>query len=107
MTDENIKSVVKETVNELLGNSMIKYSELIIYEQIGERLREYYKEPGKDPDIAKALSQIKDHHYYNVLEMYYKDNRTLESIADKCYVDISTIVRNKKALCIKIFNLIN
>lgn len=52
MTDENIKSVVKETVNELLGNSMIKYSELIIYEQIGERLREYYKEPDKDPDLS-------------------------------------------------------
>lgn len=105
MTDEHIKTVVNETIDQLLGNSMIKYSDLVIYDRMSERLREHYKEP--KPLISHALNELIEHPYYDVLEMYYKKNMTLEAIAEEYDVDISTIVRNKKALCIKIFKLIN
>lgn len=105
MTENNIKAVVKETVNELLSQDMLKYSDLIIYERMSDRLREHYKTP--ETSIDQALDQLKYHPYYEVLQMYYGDNMTLEEIAEDYDVDISTIVRNKKSLCIKIFNLIN
>lgn len=105
MTQNEIKTVVSETVNELLAQSMIKYSDVVIYEKMSDKLREHYIKP--DPDVTQALSQMKDMAYYEILEMYYKHNWTLESIAEDLGVDISTITRNKKSLCIKLFNLIN
>ena len=105
MNDLDVKRIVSDTVNELLKDNMIRYSDIIIYERMSERLREHYKKC--DPLVAEALSKLTDHQYYEVLEMYYGDNCTLEFIAEEFDVDISTIVRNKKALCIKIFNMIN
>ena len=105
MTDEYTKGIVAETINQLLSNSMIKYGDLVIYDRISERLREHYKKP--EPLISNALSQLIEHPYYDVLEMYYKKNMTLEAIAEEYDVDISTIVRNKKMLCIRIFKLIS
>ena len=105
MNEVEIKTVVQNTINEMLRNSMIKYSDVIIYETISERLKEHFIKP--DIDIAYALEQIKDNYYYSVISDYYKDNMTLEQIAEEYDVEVSTIVRNKKALCMKIFEIIN
>ena len=84
---------------------MFKYNDLIVYEQIGERLRQHYREC--DVIIQKAIDQLTDDRYIDVLEFYYKNEYTLEYIAEIFDVDVSTIVRNKKNLCLKIFELIN
>lgn len=105
MTDIEIKKIVNYTVNELLKEKMFKYNDLIVYEQIGERLRQHYREC--DVIIQKAIDQLTDDRYIDVLEFYYKNEYTLEYIAEIFDVDVSTIVRNKKNLCLKIFELIN
>lgn len=105
MNDIEVKQVVNETINQLLNGNMIKYSDLVIYERISDMLREHYKV--HNDDIARALEQLRDHPYYNILELYYKDNLTLEQVAEKCNCDLTTVHRNKKSLCIKIFRLIS
>lgn len=105
MTESEVKQIVTDTVNVLLGGNMIKYSDVIIYERMGDRLREHYKKP--DPLISEGLKKLEDHPYYDVLELYYRNNLTLEVLAEEFDVDISTIVRNKKYLCVKLFKLIN
>lgn len=104
MTDKEVKEVVKITVDTLLKEYMIS-SDSISYGSVDKQLREHYKNPSTL--ITQALEQLVDHPYYDILELYYRDNWTLEAIAEDYDVDISTIVRNKKRLCIKIFNLIN
>ena len=106
MTEENVKQIVKYTIEELLGKSMIKYSDLIIYEKMSDRLREYYK-TGNDPDLAYALDRLKDHPHIQLIEDYYKYNYTLEAIASDYGVEVRTISRRKKNLCIKIYKLLN
>lgn len=102
MTDEHVKAVVKETIDALLGESMIKYSDMIIYEQISDRLREYYK-TGDDPVLERALEKLKNHPHINLLDDYYRDNLTLEHIAEIYRVEVRTVSRWKKNLCIKIY----
>lgn len=103
MNDAEVKSVVAETLDQLLHGKMIKYNDLVVYERMSEKLRAHYK--CADPLIDCALEQLRSHTYYGVLEMYYRDNMTLEEIAEHYYCDVSTIVRNKKYLCIKVFEL--
>lgn len=103
MKENDIKKVVAGTVDILLHKGLIKYSDAIIYERMGERLKGHYKKP--DMLISQALEQMKNDRYFEILAMYYKDNMTLEGIAEELGVDISTVVRNKKSLCIKLFEL--
>ena len=103
MNNAEVKAVVAETLEQLLHGKMIKYNDSVVYELMSERLRAHYK--CADPLISYALEQLKSHPYYRVLEMYYRDGVTLEQIAESYYCDVSTIVRNKKYLCIKIFEL--
>lgn len=104
MTSDEVKEVVKTTINELLKERMIKYNDNIIYDKMSEMLRAYYNKPYES--MTLALSQLVADPYYELLEMYYRDNLTLEQIAECKYLDISTVVRNKKRLCIKLFEVL-
>ena len=105
MTNNDIKSVVKETLDQLLSGNMLKYNDMIILDQMGEILKAHYNKP--DPEITQALESIKNDYYYGVLEGYYREGLTLERLSEKYNADISTIMRNKKRLCIQIYKLIN
>lgn len=104
MTETEIKKIVNVTVNQLLKDNMLKYSDSVIYDKMSESLREYYVK-GDNELLKLALDVVSTDPYYELLEMYYRDNITLEQIADVKYLDISTVVRNKKRLCIKLFEI--
>ena len=105
MTEDNIKSVVKETLNQLLNGNMINYGDTVIVNHIAELLKAHYNKP--DPLITQALDSLKSDYYYGVLEDYYGKGLTLERLSEKYNADISTIMRNKKRLCIQLYKLIN
>lgn len=48
--------------------------------------------------IDRALSTIKDDHYYKIIELFYFENKTRAEIAEIFNVDDKTISRNKKRL---------
>lgn len=105
MLQEDVKNIVIATVDVLLKDDMIKNGDQIMYERMSLQLREHYNTPNRV--IAEALDKLKDRRYYDVLRLYYKDNLTLEQIAELYNCDICTITRNKKQLCIKLFKIIN
>lgn len=105
MTDADIKRVVNATIDSMLKKNMIRYNDNMILSAAGNILTRYYDD-GDDLDIKNTLDKLKNYTYYDVLEMYYRDHLTLEKIAEKYNVDVSTIRRNKKKLCIRFYNIL-
>lgn len=107
MQQEEIKHVVTETLSQLLKNDMLKFNDTIVYKQMSDLLKAYYKNKKGDLLITEAIASIKDDAYYMLIDLYYNKGWTLERLAETYEVDICTIVRNKKRLCLKLFSIIN
>lgn len=110
MDEKTIKDIVKETVAELRRKGMLKEPEKSAYAEMSERLRAYYKAPSgyramKLKNITLALEQIASDPYYDIIPMYFKQNFTLERIAEYLAVEVSTVTRNKKRLCLMLYEL--
>ncbi len=103
MTENEVKVIVKATIKELRKSGYLKRSDDIAYSEISARLFDYFKHPDSDPDIATALNGIKGDHYYKIIPMYYRDRVTIDWIAEEFNCEISTITRNKKRLCLRIY----
>ena len=102
MTPEEIRDIVRETLRELQKQGMLREQ---WYTKISKRLRDYYKAvPGmEDRRITEALNEIRSDPYYEVIPLHYNGCVTLEDIAEIRGVDVSTITRNKKRLCMMIY----
>lgn len=108
MKDETIKKyidmAVKRTIEELKKNGMIKEIDAAAYGDASEMLKTYFSGEDKDASIAYAIQALRFDPYYRIISMYYEEKRTLEEIADVLGVDVSTVVRNKKRLCMAIYD---
>ena len=105
LTENEVKVIVKATIDELRRGGYLKRSDDIAYSEISARLFNYFRQPDSDPDIGNALARIKGDRYYNIITMYYRDRLTIDWIAEEFSCEISTITRNKKRLCLKIYHL--
>mgnify|MGYP003465036329 CR=1 FL=1 len=59
------------------------------------------------PSIDKlktALEVFRNDMYIDIINLYYRDGETIERIAEELDVDISTVTRNKKRLCLSLYN---
>lgn len=105
MLDEKaVIMIVKETVKELRKTGYLKRSDDIAYSEISSRLFEYFKKPDSDPAVGIALENVKGDQYFKIIPMYYRDRVTIDWIAEEFNCEISTITRNKKRLCLKIYH---
>lgn len=103
MTREEIKQVVNECLNELERRRIIKDMRAVVYEEMNGRLFSYYQGGAKDPEITAAIDSLDGDLYLGILPYYFRDRYTIEQIAELMTVDVSTIVRNKKRLCISLY----
>lgn len=105
---EDIKGIIRETVNEcikeLLKQHMIQDNDAAAYNDISNLLMDYFKNGEKDNALTYAIQAQRFDPYYRIIEMYFKEGLTLDVIAMTLEVDLSTIVRNKKRLCLQIYN---
>lgn len=102
---ELIKEVVRQTVEELIQKRLINKNVYpYILEVVNKRLYPYFR-TGKDDAIKRALIQLSDDPYIDVIYLHYRDMQTIERIAEYMDKDSSTIKRNKKRLIMKIFEL--
>ena len=103
LTEKEVQNIVKATINELRKGGYLKRSDDIAYSEISARLFDYFRNPVNDPDIGNALERIKGDRYFKIITMYYRDRYTIDWIAEDFNCEISTITRNKKRLCLRIY----
>lgn len=101
-----IDSAIKKTVRELKKQGVVKTDDSAGYAEAVTRLKAYYKNDLQDDEITAALVKMSGDRYIDIIPLYYYSNKTIEHIASLYDVDISTITRNKKRLCMEIYRLI-
>ena len=107
MTQEQIREIVKITLDELTQRKLLKVDNvayMTLLKLVSEQLTNYFN--GESNDVFKVLKQLSDDPYIDVIFLHYRDGKTLEWIAEYFEVDVSTIKRNKKRLIIKIAELL-
>lgn len=108
MTPEQIREIVNMTIDELTDRKLIRSdSYQYILSVVDKQLYSFFN--GSDGDVTKiyhALTQVSDDDYIDIIYLQYRDNITLERIAEYFKVDVSTIKRNKKRLIKVIYEII-
>lgn len=108
MIDKEIQRIVeltvKKTIAEFKKNGLLKDTENVAYSDASAILSSYYKTDKKEASITYAIQGIRFDPYARIIPMYYEQSKTLETIAEELGVDVSTVVRNKKRLCLAIYN---
>lgn len=104
MTPEQIREVVKMTLDELTTRKLIKDDYQSVLREVEKRLRAYFT--GTDKGVKHALTTLSDDEYIDIIYLHYRDECTLESIAEYYDKEVSTIKRNKKRLIYKIYDLL-
>lgn len=103
---EIIVKTVEETVREMRREGLLKRADDVAYNQIGQRLYEYYREPERDKEMQAALEKIRGDYYAASLADYYRDHLSLDVIAEAYHCDLTTIKRAKKRLCLQLYQIL-
>ena len=98
-----IDMVVDKTVKALTKNNVLKNGDDVKYADISYMLIDYYQNGQNVPKIETALDIIKTDDYFEIIPMYYGDRLSISEVAKQLGKDTSTIVRNKKRLCLQIY----
>ena len=105
MNTEQIREIVKITIEELINKKEVKLDNYdYVLEYTSRQLTEYFD--NKNNKIIEALKLISDDHYVDIIYLQYRDKKTIEWIAEYFNKDTSTILRNKKRLIYKIYEVI-
>ena len=108
MTDDEIKRyidiTVQQSIKEFKRSGMLKESDNAVYSDAAEMLASYYRNGQTEANITYAIQGQRFDPYYLIIPLYYGEGKTIEAIAEKFGVDVSTVVRNKKRLCLAIYN---
>ena len=107
MTDEEVRRVVRETVQEIKKQGLLNNCEDAIYRDVSEILRNHYQTEPIDQVVEYAIQSLRFDPYFRIIPMYYEQKETIENIAELLNVDVSTVIRNKKRLCLKIYEEIS
>lgn len=101
MTREEIREIVRITIEELTAKSTISYPDILRI--MNKRLYIYFKNH-KDDELRGLLSYYSSHDpYTDIIYLHYCNKQTIEQIAEEMSKDVSTIKRNKKRIIIKMY----
>lgn len=108
MTQNEIREVVKITIDELLKNKILDIDNYqTALRAVEVNLYTYFDGTNKDCiGVSKLLNSLSDDPYIDVIYLNYRDGKTLEFIAEVMDKDISTIKRNKKRLIFKLYEML-
>lgn len=106
MTPEQIREIVKYTLDELTARKLIKDDYAIILNVVEKKLRAFFNDKGDCKGVSYALNQLSDDKYIDVIFLQYRDEATIEWIAEALDVEVRTIMRNKKRLVKRIYELL-
>lgn len=97
-----INTTINETIKELKKQGLLNLDQYQRYGEAQARLFAYYKNDMQDEEITKALLRLQNDRYIDIIPLFYYAQNSIEHIASLYDVDTSTIVRNKKRLCLEI-----
>lgn len=100
---EGIRMIVKEVIDELIRDGMLREASSMAYTEISAKIKAYYSRGQKDEEMKKAISAVEEDKYFKIIPLYFYYGYTIEEIAETFEVETSTIVRNKKRLCLEIY----
>ena len=106
MTPEQIREIVKITLDELTARKLIKDDYPVILKVVEGKLRAFFNDTGDSKGVSYALNQLADDPYIDIIFLQYRDESTLEWIAEAMDREVSTIKRNKKRLIKRIYELL-
>lgn len=106
MTPEQVREVVKITLDELTQRRYIKVDYQTVLKAVESKLIDFFNNKTNCNDISYILRQLLDDKYIDVILLHYRDGKTLEYIAEAMSVHVSTIKRNKQRLIIKVYNML-
>ena len=107
MTPEQIREIVKITIEELTDKKLLKSDNYtVILKKVELALDHFFNNVGNAKKVGYALNQLSDDPYIDIIFLQYRDDKTLEWIAEYYDKDISTIKRNKKRLILSIYELL-
>lgn len=105
MDSVEVQEIVRMTIKELKRQGMIKTNYVTVLKEVEPVLREYFRTKG-NKQIEYFLRDRSDDTYIDILYLHYRDNITIERIAEVLDKDVSTIKRNKKRLIMSIYDLL-
>jgi len=105
MTPDQVREVVKITLDELTQRKLIKDEYPIILKIVEHKLTDFFNSRGDGNGVSYALNQLIDDKYIDIIFLQYRDGATLEFIAEAMDVEVRTILRNKKRLIYRIYEL--
>ena len=106
MTPEQIREIVKITLDELTSRKLIKDNYPVILIEVERKLKAFFDSKGDATGVSHALNQLSDDPYIDIIFLHYRDENTLEWIAEAMDREVSTIKRNKKRLVNRIYELL-
>jgi hypothetical protein len=104
VTTEEIREIVRITLEELINNKAVKldsYDSVLDY--VSQELTNFFNDKKCDPKVSPALKLLSDDYYIDIIYLQYRDEKTIEWIAEYFERDESTILRNKKRLIYKLY----
>lgn len=108
MTDEEIKEyidlAVRRSVEEYKRAGLLEMSSNGAYGDAVDIIRGYYQSERKDAGVTYALEALRFDPYFRIIPLYFAEGYTHEEIAGIFGVDVSTVSRNKKRLCLEVYN---
>lgn len=109
MTPEQVREIVRITIDELASINSVNMDK-VRYETkkriVEKKLKDFFNNKGDGNGISYALKILSDDMYIDVIYLQYRDGKTIEFIAEVLEKDVSTILRNKKRLVKKIYELL-
>ena len=98
MDKNEVKEIVRETINELMRQDRLKDND---YAEAARMIGDYYAGKGT-PETAEAVKAISTDAYFKIIPSYFRDGKTIEQLAIAFDCEVTTISRNKKRLCLEI-----
>lgn len=106
MDKELVRQIVRETIEEMKRQGLLTSVSELAYSEATSLLSDYYKDGMADELVSAAINDLSGDKYKEIIPLYFGYGYTIERIAEIYDVDVSTITRNKRRLCLSIYNSI-